>query len=244
LKLQARKLAVNIATNARPETSNGASMKILSVNVGLPREINHQGRMIRTSIFKAPVADRVRVNALNIAGDRQADLTVHGGPSKAIYFYPSEHYHFWRRELGDIELAPGAFGENLTSEGLLEKELNIGDRLCVGSVELAVTEPRLPCYKLAAKFKRDDMVKRFLRSRRTGFYCAVLREGELGAGDSISVLSRDPEGVTVADITRLYAFDKQDLSGMRRVANLKTLPESWRGYFRDRVEQLTANKAQ
>ena len=219
-------------------------MKILSVNVGLPREINHQGRMIRTSIFKAPVADRVRVNALNIAGDRQADLTVHGGPSKAIYFYPSEHYHFWRRELGDIELAPGAFGENLTSEGLLEKELNIGDRLCVGSVELAVTEPRLPCYKLAAKFKRDDMVKCFLRSRRTGFYCAVLREGELGAGDSISVLSRDPEGVTVADITRLYAFDKQDLSGMRRVANLKTLPESWRSYFRDRVEQLTANKAQ
>jgi len=219
-------------------------MKILSVNVGLPREIYHQGRMIRTSIFKAPVADRVRVNALNIAGDRQADLTVHGGPSKAIYFYPSEHYHFWRRELGDIELAPGAFGENLTSEGLLEKELNIGDRLCVGSVELAVTEPRLPCYKLAAKFKRDDMVKRFLRSRRTGFYCAVLREGELGAGDSISVLSRDPEGVTVADITRLYAFDKQDLSGMRRVANLKTLPESWRSYFRDRVEQLTANKAQ
>jgi MOSC domain-containing protein YiiM len=219
-------------------------MKILSVNVGLPREISHQGRMIRTGIFKAPVAGRVRVNALNIAGDRQADLTVHGGPSKAIYFYPSEHYHFWRRELGEIELAPAAFGENLTSEGLLEKELNIGDRLCVGSVELAVTEPRLPCYKLAAKFNRDDMIKRFLRSRRTGFYCAVLREGELGAGDSISVLSRDPEGVTVADITRLYAFDKQDLNGMRRVANLKTLPESWRDYFRERVEQLTASKAQ
>ena len=214
-------------------------MKIISVNVGLPREIFHQGRMIRTSIFKTPVAGRVRVNALNITGDRQADLTVHGGPSKAIYVYPAEHYSFWRRELGDEELAPGAFGENLTSEGLLEKEFNIGDRLCVGSVELTVTEPRLPCYKLAAKFKRDDVVKRFLRSRRTGFYCAVLREGELGAGDSISVLSRDPEGVTVADITRLYAFDKQDLSGMRSAANLKTLPESWRGYFRDRVEKLT-----
>ena len=122
-------------------------MKIISVNTGLPREIFHEGRMIRTSIFKSPVAARVRVTALNIDGDRQADLTVHGGPTKAIYVYPAEHYIFWRRELGDEELAPGAFGENLTSEGLLERELNIGDRLCVGSVELAVTEPRLPCLR-------------------------------------------------------------------------------------------------
>ena len=217
-------------------------MKIISVNTGLPREIFHEGRMIRTSIFKSPMAARVRVTALNIEGDRQADLTVHGGPTKAIYVYPAEHYIFWRRELGDEELAPGAFGENLTSEGLLERELNIGDRLCVGSVELAVTEPRLPCYKLAVRFKRDDMVKRFLRSRRTGFYCAVLREGELGAEDFISILSRDAAGVTVADITRLYAFDKHDISGMRRAADLQALPESWRSYFRDCVEKLTANK--
>lgn len=218
-------------------------MKIISVNVGLPREIFHEGRMIRTSIFKAPVAGRVRVRALNLDGDRQADLTVHGGPSKAIYLYPSEHYHFWRRELGVDQLTPGAFGENLTTEGLLEKDLNIGDRLCVGSVELAVTEPRLPCYKLGVRFKRDDMVKRFLRSRRTGFYCAVMQEGELGAEDNITLLGRDPGGVTVADITRLYAFDKQDLSGMRRAAELKALPGSWRSYFRDRVETLKANKA-
>ena len=218
-------------------------MKIISVNVGLPREIFHEGRMIRTSIFKAPVAGRVRVRALNLDGDRQADLTVHGGPSKAIYLYPSEHYHFWRRELGVDQLTPGAFGENLTTEGLLEKDLNIGDRLCIGSVELAVTEPRLPCYKLGVRFKRDDMVKRFLRSRRTGFYCAVIQEGELGAEDNITLLGRDPGGVTVADITRLYAFDKQDLSGMRRAAELKALPGSWRSYFRDRVETLTANKA-
>ena len=217
-------------------------MKIISVNVGLPREIVHDGRMIRTSIFKSPVAGRVRVRALNIDGDRQADLTVHGGPSKAIYVYPSEHYHFWRRELGDEELTPGAFGENLTTEGLLEKELNIGDRLCVGSVELAVTEPRLPCYKLGVRFNRDDMVKRFLRSRRTGFYCAVMQEGELSAEDTITLLGRDPGGVTVADITRLYAFDKQDLSSMRRAADLMALPESWRSYFRERVEKLTSNK--
>jgi MOSC domain-containing protein YiiM len=218
-------------------------MKIISVNVGLPREIFHEGRMVRTGICKSPVAARVRVNALNIDGDRQADLTVHGGPSKAVYVYPSEHYHFWRRELGDDALSPGGFGENLTTEGLLEKELNIGDRFCAGSVELVVTEPRLPCYKLGVRFNRDDMVKRFLRSRRTGFYCAVGQEGELGAADTITFLGRDPGGVTVADITRLYAFDKQDLGAIRRAAELKALPESWRSYFRGRVEQLTADNS-
>jgi len=217
-------------------------MKIISVHVGEPREISYDGRIISTGIFKAPVATRVRVSALNIEGDRQADLTVHGGPSKAIYVYPSEHYPFWRRELGDEFLAAGAFGENLTSEGLLEKELNIGDRLYVGSVELAVTQPRLPCYKLTIKFNREDIVKRFLRSRRTGFYCAVLQEGELGVEDPVTVVSRDPACVTVADITRLYAFDKQDLSGLRRAAELNALPESWRSYFRDRVAKLMADK--
>ena len=217
-------------------------MKIISVRVGEPRDIFYQGRTITTAIFKAPAATRVRVSALNIEGDRQADLTVHGGPNKAIYVYPSEHYPFWRRELGDQFLAAGAFGENLTSEGLLETELNIGDRLYVGSVELAVTQPRLPCYKLAVKFNRKDIVKLFLRSRRTGFYCAVLHEGELGVEDPVTIISRDPAGVTIADITRLYAFDKQDLSGLQRVAELKALPESWRSYFRDRVAKVLADK--
>ena len=218
-------------------------MKILSVNVGLPREIFHEGRSIRTGIFKVPVPGRVRVNALNLAGDQQADLTVHGGPSKAIYAYPAEHYEFWRKELPGVDFPWGSFGENLTTEGLLEKELNIGDRLCVGSVELVVTEPRLPCYKLGVKFNRDDMVRRFLKSRRTGFYCAVLREGDLGAGDTIQFLSHDDNPVSVADITRLYAFDKQDLTGMRHATGLRALPKSWRSYFRERVEKLTANKA-
>lgn len=215
-------------------------MKIISVNVGQPREIFHEGRSILTGIFKAPVAGRVRVNALNLAGDRQADLTVHGGPSKAVYLYPAEHYAFWRREIPGGEFSWGGFGENLTTEGLLEKHLNIGDRLCVGTAELMVTEPRLPCFKLAAKFGRDDMTRRFLRSRRSGFYCAVLREGEIGAGDAVEFLSRDPGAVTVADIFRLYGFDKQDLDGSRRAAELAVLPASWRGYFRQRVEKLTA----
>ena len=140
----------------------------------------------------------------------------------------------------ELEFPCGGFGENLTTEGLLEKEVGIGDRLCVGSVELVVTQPRLPCYKLGVKFDRDDMVKRFLKSRRTGFYCAALREGELGVGDAIQFFSREDNHVSVADITRLYAFDKQDLTGMRRAAELRDLPESWRSYFRERVEKLTA----
>ena len=212
-------------------------MKIISVNVGLPREIFHEGRSITTGIFKEPVAGRVRVNALNLAGDEQADLTVHGGPNKALYAYPSEHYEFWRLELPEMNLSWGMFGENLTTVGLLEKEINIGDRLCVGSAELMVTEPRLPCYKLGAKFGRADIVKRFLRSRRTGFYFAVLREGEIGAGDAIHFLSRDAHGVSVAEITRLYAFDRNDAAGMRRAVGAKALPESWRSHFRERIEK-------
>jgi len=211
-------------------------MKIISINVGMPREIFHDGRIIQTGIFKAPVQGRVRVNALNIDGDQQADHTVHGGASKAIYAYPSEHYDYWRKELPQVDFPWGSFGENLTTEGLLEKELHIGDRLCAGSIELIVTQPRLPCYKLNAKFNRADMVKRFLKSRRTGFYFAVAREGEIGAGHRIHFLSRDEGRVGVADITRLYAFERNDLEEMRRAAEVNALPEDWRDYFRGRLE--------
>jgi MOSC domain-containing protein YiiM len=208
-------------------------MKVVSLNVGRPKEVVHDGKTVRTGIFKQPVEGRVRVTALNLAGDEQADLTVHGGPSKAIYLYPVEHYAFWRKELPEMSLSWGMFGENLTTEGLLEKDVNVGDRLCVGSAELRVTEPRLPCYKLNVKFRRDDMVKRFLKSRRTGFYCAVLREGEIGAGDGIEFLGREPSRITVADITRIYAFDKNDTTTLQRAAALEALSESWRDYFRD-----------
>jgi MOSC domain-containing protein YiiM len=214
-------------------------MKVISVNIGRPGEIVHQGRRVRTAIFKQPVAGRVRVSSLNLAGDMQADLTVHGGPSKAVYLYPSEHYEFWRKELPEMHLPWGMFGENLTTEGLLENEVNVGDRLCVGSAELMVTEPRLPCYKLGVRFGRDDMVKRFLKTRRTGFYCAVLREGEVGAGDSIQLLGRDDDGVSLDEITRLYAFDRNDTAAMRRAAEVKALPESWRSYFYQRIERAS-----
>jgi MOSC domain-containing protein YiiM len=211
-------------------------MNVVSVNVGLPRDISYQGRLILSGIVKAPRIGRVRVGALNIAGDAQADLTVHGGPNKAIYAYPVEHYDYWRQELAGVDFPMGAFGENLTTAGMLEEALNIGDRLCVGSVELIVTQPRLPCYKLNAKFLREDMTKKFLKSRRTGFYFAVAREGEIGAGDTIQFLSRDENSVSVADITRLYAFEKHDFAGMRHAVKVPDLPDSWRDYFRDRLQ--------
>jgi len=218
-------------------------VKIISVNVGLPRQVMYKGKTVTTGIFKEPVEGRIRVRRLNLDGDRQADLSVHGGPSKAVYAYPSEHYEYWREQLPGVDLAWGMFGENFTVEGLREDRVNIGDRFRIGSARVMVTEPRLPCYKLAAKFRRDDIIKRFLHSGRTGFYFAVLQEGEVGAGDDITVDSRDEHAITVADITRLYAHDKDDVRTLRRAIQVEALPESWRGYFRKRIEKLENESA-
>jgi MOSC domain-containing protein YiiM len=211
-------------------------MKLLSVNVSLPKEVPFEGRVVSTGIFKQPVPGRVPLAKLNLAGDGQADLTAHGGPDKAVYAYPSEHYAFWRRELARNELAPGMFGENFTVEGLLEEEVRIGDRFRIASAEVAVTAPRIPCYKLGIKFGDPGMPKRFLASRRTGFYFAVLQEGEVGAGDAIELLERDAGALTVADITRIYAFEKQDWATIGRAVALGSLPEAWRRYFQKRLE--------
>ncbi len=210
-------------------------MKLVSVNVGLPREVEANGKRVLTGIFKQPVAGRVAVRRLNLEGDRQADLSVHGGPDKAVYAYPAEHYEFWRRELPEMELPFGMFGENLTVEGLREDEVNIGDGFAIGSAEFQVTQPRLPCSKLGIKFGRADMVKRFLRSRRTGFYLRVLKEGEVGAGDAIELLRRDPGNVTVDGITRLYALERNNAALLRRAVELEALPQDWRAYFREKA---------
>ncbi len=209
-------------------------MKLLSVNVGLPREIEWKGHIVRTSIFKAPVYGRVRVAKLNVEGDQQSDLTVHGGIDKAVYVYPSEHYPFWHRELPGMELPWGVFGENFTTEGLLE-DTRIGDRLRIASAEFVVTQPRMPCFKLGIRFNRPDMVKRFLESGRTGFYLAVAKEGEVAAGDSIELLEREEHNVTVADVVNLYGRDATNQDMLRRVSQLPSLPESWREYFRKRL---------
>jgi len=210
-------------------------VRLVSVNVGLPRAVEWRGRTVRTSIWKTPVEGPVRVSRLNLAGDEQADLSVHGGSEKAVYAYPAEHYAYWRRELPGMELPWGAFGENLTTEGLLEPEVKIGDRLRVGSAELVVTQPRMPCFKLGVRFDRDDMVKRFLRSGRTGFYLAVLREGRVEREDPIEFTARDDQGVTVADIAALYAGDADNQNLLRRAIEAPALPESWREYFRKRL---------
>jgi len=214
------------------------SMRLLQVNVGLPRDVISKGRIVTTGIFKEPVEGRVRLETLNLAGDRQADLKVHGGVHKAVYAYPSEHYDFWRNELPEMELPWGMFGENFTVEGMSESALNIGDRLQIGTAELMVTQPRLPCYKLAVKFKRDDIIKRFLKSGRTGFYLSVVKEGEVGAGDSIEPVSRDSNDLTIADVTRLYLDRDDDLEGLRRASQVDALPDSWRDYFAEQLEKL------
>ena len=212
-------------------------MKILSVNVALPREVSWQGKLVTTAIFKEPVKGPVMLRTLNLEGDRQADLTVHGGVTKAVYAYPSEHYRYWRTELPGVDLPWGMFGENFTTEGLLEENVYIGDRFRVGETELTVTEPRMPCYKLGIKFGRADIIKRFLASRRTGFYFAVVREGMVVTGDAIKLIGREQQEISVAGITRLYAFEKNDLKGLRRAIDVEALPESWKGYFQHQLEK-------
>jgi MOSC domain-containing protein YiiM len=214
--------------------------KLISVNVGLPRLVMRDGDPVSTGIFKEPVAGRVMLRTLNLDGDRQADLSVHGGPSKAVYAYPSEHYDYWKHELPGMELPWGMFGENFTTAGLFESELNIGDKFRVGSAVVVVTEPRMPCYKLAIRFERPDIIKRFLASERTGFYFAVLQEGEVKAGDAIELIERSLHGLKVSDITRLYTREKHNVGLLRRAIEVEALPESWRSYFQHRLEKLTA----
>jgi MOSC domain-containing protein YiiM len=210
-------------------------VKLLAVSVGLPREIEWKGKIVRTSIFKVPVVGRVRVSKLNVAGDQQSDLTVHGGIDKAVYAYPSENYPYWRQQFPGKDLPWGVFGENFTTQGLLEETLHIGDRLRVGSSEFVVTQPRMPCFKLGIRFNRPDIVKRFLQSGRSGFYFAVLKEGEVAAGDTIELLKQDEHGVTVADIVNLYRSDANNQDTLRRVSELPSLPNNWRAYFRKRL---------
>jgi MOSC domain-containing protein YiiM len=216
-------------------------MKILSVNVGLPRDVLFRGEVVSTGIFKEPVQGRVRLLKLNLDGDKQADLTVHGGPDKAIYAYPSEHYEYWRHQFPSTTLPYGMFGENLTTQGLMEDAVNIGDQFQIGSsgsAKVIATQPRMPCYKLGVKFGRMDVIRRFLASGRPGIYFKVLREGEIEATDEIQLVKRDKNNVTVNDIVRLYVDDKEDVETMWRAIRIKALPEGWRDHFRQHIAHL------
>jgi MOSC domain-containing protein YiiM len=203
-------------------------MQLISVNVGMPREVPWNDITISTGIYKKPVSGDINVGKLNLAGDGQADLTVHGGPDKAVYAYPAEHYGFWRDEFPEMPLTWGYFGENLTTIGLREETIHIGDQLKIGSATFAVTQPRLPCYKLALRFGRDDIIKRFLASRRSGFYLAVREEGALNSSSAVEIIHRDPNQVTIVDIINLFLGMPQDNEVLARAMKVAALPDDWK----------------
>jgi MOSC domain-containing protein YiiM len=214
-------------------------LRVESVNVGLPREVLWKGRRVLTGIFKEPVVGHVAVRRLNLEGDQQADLKVHGGPQKAIYVYPAEYYSFWREQFPEMELPWGMFGENLTIWGVRDDTVYIGDQLQVGSAHLVVTEPRMPCYKLAIKFGRDDVLKRLFQSGFSGFYCAVLQEGEVAAGDPVRLLHRDEHAVSVLDIVRLQREDRYDVGLLRQAVAVEALSQDWRDTFLERLTHFS-----
>jgi MOSC domain-containing protein YiiM len=206
--------------------------KVISLNIGLPRTVYFQNHAVTTGIFKEPVSGRIMLRRLNLDGDKQADLTVHGGPDKAVYAYPAEHYDYWKKRLPKMKLPWGMFGENLTTEGLLEDQVNIGDVFQIGSSEVVVTQPRMPCYKLGVKFGRMDIVRQFMESKLPGIYFRVLKEGAVGSGDQIQLISRDKNNVTVRDIV-LQVTGGGDIATLQRAVRIEALPESWRQDFLD-----------
>jgi MOSC domain-containing protein YiiM len=212
--------------------------KILSVNISLPKEVDFEGQKVTTGIFKKSIDGRIMLRTLNLDGDKQADLTVHGGPDKAVYAYPIEHYEFWRKVYPDMEMPNGMFGENFTIEGLMESEVSVGDSFEIGSSKVIATQPRMPCYKLGVKFGRMDVLKKFLASGRSGIYFKVLEEGEVGAGDPIIQIKKDRIRVGITDIVRLYSSDREDIEMMRRAVKVEALPEGWRDYFLEQIRRV------
>ncbi len=213
-----------------------AAGRIVSLNVGAPREIQVNGRSVRTGIFKFPVEGKIALRGYNLFGDAQADRRVHGGPYKAVYLYPSEHYLYWKEQFPLFELPFGAFGENVTSEGLLENAVCIGDQFRLGSATLQVTQPRMPCYKLALRFERADMIKRFWQSGRSGIYFSVVEEGEMESGDAIQKIASGPEQVTVADVVRLFKGEEWSSEILQRALR-SPLYGSWKRDIQSRLTE-------
>jgi MOSC domain-containing protein YiiM len=211
-------------------------VKLISLNVARPRLVVYKGATVSTGIFKQPVSGRVALRTLNLDGDRQADLSVHGGIYKAVYAYPSEHYAYWRRELPEMDLPWGMFGENFTTTGLGEEQLHVGDLFRIGSATLMVRQPRMPCYKLAVKFQMDDILDRFLVSGLSGFYFSVEQEGDLGVGDFFELLSRNHDGVTIAEMNRLFVRERYNRDLLQKAIATAALPETWRDYFGRRTK--------
>ncbi len=220
-------------------------MRVISVNVGLPHRIVYNDQIVTTSIFKDSVDKRIKLGKMNLDGDKQSDLTVHGGLDKAVYSYPIEHYDYWKKQYPQTDISWGIFGENLTTEGLIEYSVNIGNQYQIGSSKLLVTQPRMPCYKLGVRFGRMDIVKRFMTSLRSGIYFKVIQEGEVGCGDEIELVYLDKNNVTVDDIVRLYLNNYDgDIETMERATRISALPEGWKIYFRQKIDQLKDKRKQ
>jgi MOSC domain-containing protein YiiM len=215
-----------------------ANMRLVSVNVSLPRTVTHEGKSVATGIFKQPVQRRVPLRTLNLEGDGQADLRVHGGPDKAVYVYPVEHYEFWSQELKRDDFPPGQFGENFTVSGMQEETVHIGDVFSIGQALVQVTQPRVPCFKLGIKMASPKFPRQFLQSRRSGFYLRVLKEGEVQAGDSIELVKEDPERMSVRRVLELAFFDLQDMEGLRKVLRIEALSRSWREDFHEQLSKV------
>jgi MOSC domain-containing protein YiiM len=222
---------------------SGGILKLISLNVARPRLVLYKGETINTGIFKQPVDGPVALRTLNLDGDRQADLSVHGGPYKAVYAYPSEHYSYWRNELPGMDLPWGMFGENFTTVNLRESEIHIGDRLQIGAAIVMARQTRTPCYKLAAKFGRDDMIERFLVSGRSGVYFSVEKEGTVASGDTFAFLTRAEEALTIAEMNRLIATDRFNRTLLEKAIATTALPEDWREHFSERQGRLMSSSA-
>ena len=207
-------------------------MKLISVNVGLPIKVKFGNEIVTTGNFKNPIDKRINLKKLNLEGDRQADLTVHGGPDKAVYSYPYEYYDFWRKEFPDISFNWGMFGENLTTEGLFESQVNVGDRFQIGSAQLVATQPRMPCYKLGVKFGRMDIIKKFLKSEKSGIYFKVIKEGEIVINDIIKLIKKDNNNITIKNIVELITKeDKENTILMEKAVKVQDLPKAGKIIF-------------
>ncbi|MCK5709143.1 MAG: MOSC domain-containing protein [Deltaproteobacteria bacterium] len=209
--------------------------RLLSVNVSLPKEIIHKGKKISSGIFKEPVKGRIKVNSLNLEGDGQADLLAHGGNFRAVYVYSYDNYAYWEKELNRDDFKYGQFGENFTVEGMSDDEIHVGDRFKIGSALFEVTQPRVPCYKLAIKMGEEGFYNQILSSGRLGFYFRVIEEGDVGAGDIIEKVSEDTQEMTINEVNSLLYFNKDDFNGIEKAIKIKALSPGWKTSFEDRL---------
>ncbi|OYY50985.1 MAG: MOSC domain-containing protein [Methylophilales bacterium 28-44-11] len=218
-------------------------MKLMSVNVGMPTQVEINGNQVNTGIYKTPQTGKVWLGKTNLTGDGQADLTVHGGEFQAAYSYPVEHYSYWEKTLGKSSLSYGMFGENFTVSGMLEDEIYVGDTFAIGEAIVEATMPRIPCFKFGHKIGQPDILEKFLVSGRSGFYHRVIQEGFVQAGDQIQRLSHDPNSITIRRALGLQKLEEGDMEAIEHALEIKHLPPLLRQVYQQRLRLLSACSA-